>query len=76
MFSKHKQYNIARVIFPVKVLCYPWAITAQKFPNVVFPKTDPDYIVDHFPWQSCLWTVGQHCTSNCLAKSTHSNESL
>ena len=26
----------------------------------------PDKISDYFPVQSCLWTVGQHCTSNFL----------
>ena len=31
-------------------------------------KTDQDKIVDYFPVQSCLWTVGQHCTGNFLVQ--------
>ena len=35
-------------------------------PCAALAQIDPDKIVDYFLMQSCLWTVGQHCTGNFL----------
>ena len=45
------------------------AWSTQHFMDYVPKKivqTDPEGIVDYFPVQSCLWTVGQHGAGNVL----------
>ena len=69
MLPQHGRYNIVQVIFLLKVVCQPWAnITWVISLCNVGPHRSRQHCRLFFFVQSCLWSMGQHCTSNFLVQ--------